>query len=160
MRWQYSQQVQYGSWSVAHSIKICLCLWCTPFYSPSIKKPAAEDKTTKMSELTLILAMSVWRQSFAEANICTIFSGLGHLPQHTKVANWKKAMLYWEQSNETRVWVYETARKLQENKENCIMYSFIIMVLTGKDEKCIRSFTWKTYGRMSLGRHYIYIRWW
>jgi len=46
-------------------------------------------------------------------------------------------MLYSEQSN-------ETARKLQENKENCRMNSFIIMVLTGKDEKCIHSFTWKT----------------
>lgn len=38
----------------------------------------------------------------------------------------------------------QTARKVQENKENCIMNSLIIMVLTGKDEKCVYSFTWKT----------------
>jgi hypothetical protein len=39
-----------------------------------------------VSEFTLILAIRVCRQSFAEANICTIFSALGHLPQHCNVA--------------------------------------------------------------------------
>jgi hypothetical protein len=47
--------------------------------------------------------------------------------------------------------VYETARKLQENKEKCIMNSFIIMVLTGKDEKCIHSFIGKPKGENHLG---------
>jgi len=91
-----------------HTVLKSVCICGLQYFSPHSKKSAAEDKTTKMSELTLILAMSVWRQSFAEANICTVFSGLGHLPQHTKVAIWKKAMLYWEQSNETGVWVSDS----------------------------------------------------
>lgn len=69
-----------------HTVSDLSVYVATPYYSPSSKKPAAKDRTTKMSQLTLILAMSVCRQSFAEANICTVFSGLGHLLQHTNLA--------------------------------------------------------------------------
>jgi hypothetical protein len=52
------------------------------------------SKDTKLrrvvSEFTLILATRVCRQSFDEANICTVFSAFGHLLQHSNVAVGRK----------------------------------------------------------------------
>jgi len=56
----------------------------------------------------------------------------------------EKKQCYIENRAMRQVSGCQTARKVQENKENCIMNSLIIMVLTGKDEKCVYSFTWKT----------------
>lgn len=43
-------------------------------------------QSVELSEFTLILATRVCRQSFDEANICTVFSAFGHLLQHSNVA--------------------------------------------------------------------------
>jgi len=42
-----------------HTVLKSVCICGLQYFSPHSKKSAAEDKTTKMSELTLILAMSV-----------------------------------------------------------------------------------------------------